>query len=391
MQNFGVYYQFDSSYPAPFGSNTNQRQFHAYYMNEDGGGHLKQTYCIQYGIQVSTGSHLTRQDDYSEFSAAQKELLNKVLIMGYSENTGTKYGGTWIEETIATQAMVWIVANNQYGTDWETKIANTPLASSRPKARSIYDAIRSNVEQFNTIPSFTVSTAKAAPHHELKYNAVNGRYEITLTDSNKVLEQFDFSASGISFTRSGNKLTISTAQVLDDLVLTANKTLRNQAYPTLINGSPEYWTHPSWQNLTSINPEGTPAKVPAVMKLFTEKVGHVKLVKESEDGMVGGLPFHITGNGMDQTITTASDGTFLLKNILAGEYAITEVITPNRYVVPETQVITVQPGRTASVKFSNPLKMFHISKPIPKPVLRCRAMPVLTVRSMRFTMPKARL
>lgn len=46
------------------------------------------------------------------------------------------------------------------------------------------------------------------------------------------------------------------------------------------------------------------------------KYGSVKLVKSSEDGKVGDIPFRIVGNGVDQVITTQPDGTFLLDKLL---------------------------------------------------------------------------
>ena len=36
--------------------------------------------------------------------------------------------------------------------------------------------------------------------------------------------------------------------------------------------------------------------------------GHIQIVKTSEDGVVAGLKFQITGNGIDQTVTTGEDG-----------------------------------------------------------------------------------
>lgn len=358
MQDLPYSYQFTSSYPAPFGNITHERTWHAYYIDENGSGNIRQTYCIQYGTSVSTGSSLTYEESYSSLSATQKTLLNKALIFGYNEMTGTKYGGTWQTETMATQAMIWIIVNGQYGTSWESRIADVMLSDSS-SARNIYNTMRSNLEALDTIPSFAGSSTSTAPEHELKYNMTNGKYELTLTDSNNVLKYFDFSASGVSFTRSGNKLTISTSNVLESLVVRANKNLPKEEYPTLMDGSPEYWTHGTWQDLVSLNVSGT-FTVPAVMKLSTERLGNIKLVKTSEDGIVSGLKFRITGNGLDQTVTTGSDGTFLIEKLVAGSYTISEVDTPNRYVVPQSQTITVVPDKTTTVTFNNILKKFYI-------------------------------
>ena len=58
--------------------------------------------------------------------------------------------------------------------------------------------------------------------------------------------------------------------------------------------------------------------MPAYFKLHTEKIGHVKLVKKSEDGVVANLKFKISGNGIDRTYTTNEKGEILIENLVAG-------------------------------------------------------------------------
>ena len=86
----------------------------------------------------------------------------------------------------------------------------------------------------------------------------------------------------------------------------------------------------------------------------------MKLVKTSEDGVVANLKFKISGNGIDRTYTTNEKGEILIENLVAGEYTITEADTPNKYVQPKTQVVTVKPAQTTAVSFDNVLKKFHI-------------------------------
>ena len=85
------------------------------------------------------------------------------------------------------------------------------------------------------------------------------------------------------------------------------------------------------------------------------KYGSLKLIKTSEDGKVGGIPFRIVGNGVDQVITTQPDGTFLLDKLLPGVYEITEQ-TDDKYEPQATQRVTVMAGRTSTVTFNNVLK-----------------------------------
>lgn len=72
------------------------------------------------------------------------------------------------------------------------------------------------------------------------------------------------------------------------------------------------------------------------------------------------MKFKISGNGIDRTYTTNEKGEILIENLVAGEYTITEVDTPNKSVQPKTQVVTVKPAQTTAVTFDNVLKKFNI-------------------------------
>ena len=71
--------------------------------------------------------------------------------------------------------------------------------------------------------------------------------------------------------------------------------------------------------------------------------------------MVAGLKFQITGNGIDQTVTTGEDGTIKVENLQPGTYTVTE-LTENRYEPQKAQTVEVKGGETATVDFSNILK-----------------------------------
>ena len=89
------------------------------------------------------------------------------------------------------------------------------------------------------------------------------------------------------------------------------------------------------------------------------KAGTLQLVKTSEDGEVSGIPFHISGNGIEKDVVTGSDGTIRVDNLQAGTYTVTER-APDKYVQPESQQVTIYPGQTSSVNFSNILKKFTV-------------------------------
>ena len=83
--------------------------------------------------------------------------------------------------------------------------------------------------------------------------------------------------------------------------------------------------------------------------------GHIQIVKTSENGVVQGLKFHITGNGDDQTVVTGKDGTMKVENLNSGTYTVTE-LTEDRYELQKEQKVKVTGGETVKVELSNILK-----------------------------------
>lgn len=80
------------------------------------------------------------------------------------------------------------------------------------------------------------------------------------------------------------------------------------------------------------------------------KAGTLQLVKTSEDGEVSGIPFHISGNGIEKDVVTGPDGSIRVDNLQAGTYTVTER-APDKYVQPESKQVTIYPGQTSSVSF----------------------------------------
>src|SRR5699024_5627684 len=145
---------------------------------------------------------------------------------------------------------------------------------------------------------------------------------------------------------------LSTDTILDTTTLKASKNLPTEELPSLISGTPEFWLNNTQQDFTSLNVDGERESVQAYFKLHTEKVGNIRLKKTSEDGSVSGIRFHVTGNGIDNTYTTYDTGEIYIENLIAGDSTFTEEAS-NKYVQPESQVVTVKPGETTSVSFSN--------------------------------------
>ena len=80
--------------------------------------------------------------------------------------------------------------------------------------------------------------------------------------------------------------------------------------------------------------------------------GSCQIVKTSEDGKADGINFTITGNGINQTVTTANGGKFQIDNLMPGIYTVTEQAY-DKYEPQETHRVTVVAGQVAKVTFNN--------------------------------------
>lgn len=103
--------------------------------------------------------------------------------------------------------------------------------------------------------------------------------------------------------------------------------------------------------LDSTTPDGV-ITINAVNELIP---GNCKIVKTSEDGIVEGLSFTITGTNYEKTVTLDSSGTALVEGLKPGTYTVTEQII-DRYEPQAVQTVTITTGQTATVTFNNVLK-----------------------------------
>ena len=347
-------YSLSENLPAPFGGRTTEEFFE---LRINDLRTYRTAYCIQLGVRANSGIGYEASDDYASFTEEQKALINTALTLGYNVETGTKYGGSAIDEYIATQILIWLIAHEQLGTGYETQIVNEFTVNS-PAAKPIFYQLRENVVNYHTIPSFATDdpSAVGAYTHDLKYNESNGKNETTLVDENNVLGNFAVSYPGVDFSVSGNELHVSTSET-EFGTITAEKRLPSSV-PGVVTGGTKYWLRDEYQNVVTFDVEGSAEPVKCYFSLEI-KAGALQLVKTSEDGEVSGISFHISGNGIEKDVVTGPDGTIKVDNLQAGNYTVTEN-APDKYVQPQSQQVTVYPGQTSSVSFSNILKKFTV-------------------------------
>lgn len=97
------------------------------------------------------------------------------------------------------------------------------------------------------------------------------------------------------------------------------------------------------------------------------KRGSLEVTKTSEDGLVEGMKFHLSGTSLsgqpvDEYAVTDSSGVARFENVLIGTgYVLKEVDTPIRYVVPEAQDATINWNEVTHKTFNNILKKFRVT------------------------------
>lgn len=111
------------------------------------------------------------------------------------------------------------------------------------------------------------------------------------------------------------------------------------------------WGRPGYQSVCT----GAEDPISFHLKIQTESFGTAKIVKTAEDGKISGIRFHISGDGVEQDVTTGQNGEIQVDNLRPGVYTVTEQ-TEDRYEPQETRRVTVVPGQTSTVTFNNTLK-----------------------------------
>ena len=245
-------------------------------------------YCMNFGLRADGGQLMNSYDDAStSMSAQQRKLLSYCLYYGFNSTQKAAPSNSQCDEYIATQAMVWVIVADIFGTgsgdSAARKLCNT--APSPDSSYSYYERLRDNISSsYNaTLPSFASRRTSEAPTYELKWNEGSQRFEATLSDSNGVLSDFDFGISGYSVDKNGNSITISSTSVN---TTATTGTFTSNAGKVETTSSCVFWLtgKSGYQEFISERPTADPVK--AYIKVKTENIGYGELTKTDESSGV---------------------------------------------------------------------------------------------------------
>ena len=302
------------------------------------GGTTYPLFCIEYGTTSPSSSYLKGKKAMASDKAIKAA---KWIFAGYYLEHGNSID--W-QDMAYCQKKVWSIFGSD--TSWDF---------SDGGYKAWCDKAQDRMDNLNKKPSF----------NNTNVGTIVAGNSLTVTDINKVLSDYP------AFTKNGSGWSITHSKNSNSLTIKVDKSCTASSFK-LANG--EYYKDGTGDDdeLLLYYPYGSEAYQKLIYSAYYDPVsmafsgsitplGDMKLVKTSEDGIVAGINFTVTGaKGFSKTVTTNANGEIDISNLAPGTYTITEE-NIDRYVPNQSQTITVSSGKTSSVSFYNILKKFRVT------------------------------
>lgn len=302
------------------------------------GGTTYPLFCIEYGTTSPSSSYLKGKKAMASDTAIKAA---KWIFAGYYLEHGNSID--W-QDMAYCQKKVWSIFGSD--TSWDF---------SDGGYKAWCDKAQDRMDNLNKKPSF----------NNTNVGTIVAGNSLTVTDTNKVLSDYP------AFTKNGSGWSITHSKNSNSLTIKVDKSCTASSFK-LANG--EYYKDGTGDDdeLLLYYPYGSEAYQKLIYSAYYDPVsmafsgsitplGDMKLVKTSEDGIVAGINFTVTGaNSFLKTVTTNANGEIDISDLAPGTYTITEE-NIDRYVPNQSQTITVSSGKTSLVSFYNILKKFRVT------------------------------
>lgn len=325
----------------------------------------KVAYCVEDGVAIGLGDNTGYSE--KELTKEQQARLTLIDYWGRYKNIANIQGSSsavnhdWQTTTVSgqyiaefyTQLLIWETIAD-FGGDFigatsisiPSDVGGLGCIASQSEYERFKKAVLEKVNQFYTTPSISGQTVT------LKMGET-----VTLTDTTGALANYKdtpiLNTSGVTVSKSGNRVTLTangapneTGVVRFGYDIELNYLNQDAGY---------YYEHPVSQDVVSCGFGGRDPRT-ITLNVNVEMNGSLKIVKTSEDGVVSGVRFRVTGNGVDTTVQTGSDGTITIPNLQDGAKLTITELTSTAYVQPQSQTVTIRANQTATVEFANVLK-----------------------------------
>ena len=327
-------------------------------------------YCIQPGVRSDDSSNYVQGSSgcWYNLPASVQSGIALALACGYpSAEYGTAYGDSnssdiiGAEKWAATQAVIWdLICEYRSSYDyrsWGTSPFYTCVDTSRyPTFALWYSEIVDAMQSATDIPSFAATSSRWCDTIELTKDA-SGNYSASVTDTNGVLSDFNFSSNsgnGITFSQKGNTLTITaTPEAAKGLTSEKTYSATGSAYGIDPDEAVLCWYDSTgkYQSLASYTGTGLDP-VRAYIKIkatVTEDKGSLTINKVDADTgkALAGVTYRLfdsAGNKITD-VTSGTDGMAVFADLPLGSYSYQEISAPEGYVVDDTKYqITIATG-----------------------------------------------
>ena len=302
------------------------------------GGTTYPLFCIEYDTTSPSSSYLKGKKAMASDTAIKAA---KWIFAGYYLEHGNSID--W-QDMAYCQKKVWSIFGSD--TSWDF---------SDGGYKAWCDKAQDRMDNLNKKPSF----------NNTNVGTIVAGNSLTVTDTNKVLSDYP------AFTKNGSGWSITHSKNSNSLTIKVDKSCTASSFK-LANG--EYYKDGTGDDdeLLLYYPYGSESYQKLIYSAYYDPVsmafsgsitplGDMKLVKTSEDGIVAGINFTVTGaNGFSKTVTTNANGEIDISDLVPGTYTITEE-NIDRYVPNQSQTITVSSDKTSSVSFYNILKKFRVT------------------------------
>ena len=327
-------------------------------------------YCIQPGVRSDDSSNYVQGSSgcWYNLPASVQSGIALALACGYpSAEYGTAYGDSnssdiiGAEKWAATQAVIWdLICEYRSPYDYRSwgssPFYNCVDTSRYPTFALWYSEIVDAMQSATDIPSFAATSSRWCDTIELTKDS-SGNYSASVTDTNGVLGDFNFSSNngnGITFSQRGNTLTITaTAEAAKGLSTEKTYSATGSAYGIDPDEAVLCWYDSTgkYQSLASYTGTGLDP-VRAYIKIkatVADEVGRLTINKVDADTgkVLAGVTYRLfdsAGNKIAD-VTTGADGKAVFSDLPLGSYTYQEISAPDGYVVDNTKYpITITTG-----------------------------------------------
>ena len=319
-------------------------------------------YCIQPGVRSDDSSNYVQGSSgcWYNLPASVQSGIALALACGYpSAEYGTAYGDSNSSDIInaekwaATQAVIWdLICEYRSPYDYRSW-GSSPFygcvdTSRYPTFALWYEKITDAMQSATDIPSFAAASSRWCDTIELTKDS-SGNYSASVTDTNGVLSDFNFSSNsgnGITFSQRGNTLTITAApEAAKGLSTEKTYSATGNAYGIDPDEAVLCWYDSTgkYQSLASYTGVGRdPVKAYIKIKAtVTEDKGSLTINKVDADTgkALAGVTYRLydsAGNKIAD-VSTGADGKAVFSDLPLGSYTYQEISAPEGYVVDDTK------------------------------------------------------